>query len=101
MTLRVLAEAEAELEEAMLYYEERRTGLGEDFHARVSETMLTISRNPGRFPKYEGKRLSRNFRRALVTGFPYLVVYEFRDEETLVVAVAHTSREPGYWETRE
>jgi hypothetical protein len=23
-----------------------------------------------------------------------------RDDETLVVAVAHTSREPGYWEDR-
>jgi plasmid stabilization system protein ParE len=97
MSVRILAEAEDELEEAMLYYEDRRAGLGDDFRQRVSETIQSIARQPLRFPEYEGKRLTRLFRRALVTRFPYIVVYEAREDETLIVAVAHTSREPGYW----
>jgi hypothetical protein len=97
---RVLAEAEAELLSAMLFYEDRHEGLGQDFYDRVSETMMAIGRNPKRYPVYEGKSLSRIFHRAPVERFPYIVVYQVRDDETLVVAVAHSSREPGYWEHR-
>ena len=101
MRPRVLTEAEEELLDAMLYYEDRRDGLGAYFYQCVTETILAIGKDPLRFPIYEGKRLSRHFRRALVAGFPYIVIYEVRDEETLVVAVAHTSQEPGYWKHRD
>jgi plasmid stabilization system protein ParE len=84
----------------MLFYEDRHEGLGQDFYERVSETMAAIGRDPQRYPVYEGKSSSRIFRRAPVDRFPYIVVYQVRDEETLVVAVAHTSQEPGYWEDR-
>ena len=92
MRPRVLAEAEAELLSAMLFYEDRREGLGQDFYDRVSDTMMAIGRDPLRFPVYEGKSSSRTFRRAAVQRFPYIIVYQVRDDETLVVAVAHSSR---------
>lgn len=39
-------------------------------------------------------------RRVLTNRFPYAIVYlEYRDE-FLVVAIAHTSRKPGYWKNR-
>jgi toxin ParE1/3/4 len=98
---RVLAEAEAELLSAMLYYEDQHKGLGQDFFDRVSDTIVTIGRDPRRYPVYEGKASSRGFRRVPVERFPYIVVYHARDDETLVVAVAHSSRSPGYWEDRE
>jgi hypothetical protein len=98
---RVLTEAEAELAGAMLYYEGCREGLGAEFLALVTETVLAIGDEPLRYPRYEGKQLKREFRRAKVDRFPYIVVYEVRANETLIVAVAHTSREPGYWEHRE
>ena len=100
MRPRVLAEAEAELLSAMLFYEDRREGLGQDFYDRVSDAVMAIGREPLRFPVYEGKSSSRIFRRAPVERFPYIVVYQVRDDETLIVAVAHSSREPGYWEDR-
>jgi hypothetical protein len=98
---RVLKEAEEELTGAMLYYEGCREGLGAEFLALATEVILSIGDQPLRYPIYEGKSLKREFRRARITRFPYIVVYEVRDEETLIVAVAHTSREPGYWENRE
>ena len=101
MRLRVLAEAEAELLSAMLYYEDRQRGLGQDFFERVSNTMVAIVRDPLRHPFYEGKRSIRGFRRAAVERFPYIVVYEVREDETLVIAVTHSSRQPGYWEGRD
>lgn len=86
---------------AMLYYEGFREGLGAEFLALATETILSIGDRPLRYPIYEGKQLKRAFRRAKIARFPYVVVYEVRDDETLIIAVAHTSREPGYWEDRE
>lgn len=100
MSPRVLADAEAELLSAVLFYEDRQEGLGQDFFERVSETIESIARDPRRYPLYEGKRLSRVFRRAAVNRFPYIIVYQVRDDEPLVVAVAHSSQQPGYWEGR-
>ena len=70
MRPRVLAEAEAELLSAMLFYEDRHEGLGRDFYDRVSNTMVAIGRDPYRYPVYEGKPSSRMFRRARVERFP-------------------------------
>jgi plasmid stabilization system protein ParE len=98
--VRVLAEAEAELRSAVLYYEERQVGLGEDLYDRVAKGIDAIARDPLRFPLYEGKQLTREFRRAIVERFPYLLVYEVRDDGILIVAVAHSGRQPGYWDHR-
>jgi plasmid stabilization system protein ParE len=98
--VRVLAEAESELRSAVLYYEERQVGLGSDLQDRVSKAIHEIAGDPLRFPLYEGKHLTRAFRRATVERFPYLLVYEVRDDEVLVVAVAHSGRDPAYWHER-
>jgi plasmid stabilization system protein ParE len=98
--VRVLAEAEVELRSAVLYYEQRQVGLGEDLYDRVSKAIYAIAGDPLRFPLYEDKQLTREFRRATVERFPYLLVYEVRDDEILIVAVAHSGRQPGYWDDR-
>jgi toxin ParE1/3/4 len=98
--LRVLAEAEAELHEAVRYYEDRQTGLGEDFYQRVVTCMDSIRENPLRFPMYEGLGRTIEYRRARVERFPYIVLYKVIADATVVIAVAHTSRRPGYWQDR-
>ncbi len=85
----------------MLFYEDRQEGLGRDYFERVCETVESIAHDPRRYPVYEGKRSSRAFRRAAVDRFPYIVVYQIRTDETLIVAVAHSSQQPGYWEGRD
>ena len=101
MRPRVLAEAEEELTGAMLYYEGCHEGLGAEFLALATQAILSIGDEPLRYPIYEGKQMKHEFRRAKIARFPYIVVYEVRQDETLIVAVAHTSREPSYWENRE
>jgi toxin ParE1/3/4 len=98
--LRVLAEAEVELRSAMLHYESHQAGLGRDFHQRVDEGMMAISRDHLQFPLYEGFRKNKDFRRALVDRFPYVIVFKLLEAEILVVAVAHASQRPGYWRRR-
>lgn len=100
MKLRVHAEAEAELREAMQYYEDRQAGLGEIFYQRVVESMNSIRQDPFQFSLYEGVRQNRKCRRATISRFPYNVVYAVLPAETLVVAVAHAKRRPGYWKDR-
>lgn len=101
MPIRILADAEAEIREAILYYEQRQKGLGADLYERIEAGIRSLAETPGRFPIYEGKRLIREFRRVLIDRFPYLIIYEKRTNETLIVAFAHTSREPGYWDSRD
>lgn len=98
MRVRVLHRAEVDLFEAVRYYEHCRHGLGLEFQDEVDATLAKIGESPARFGTYEGKHLRREYRRALVERFPYVVFYQIRGEEILVVAVAHTRREPGYWE---
>ena len=101
MKLRVLAEAEQELKDAMHYYDDCRAGLGDEFLACVNDAITAIEREPLRYALYEGRRTRRIFRRILVSRFPYIVVYESLPNEIVVAAVAHTSREPAYWDDRE
>ena len=48
------------------------------------------------FPEL-GERYMGGTRRLAVTSMPYYLIYSYRDEFLLVLAVAHISREPGYW----
>ena len=100
MRFRVLPEAEAELLEAALHYEDCQDGLGLDFYQRDRDCVALIAEHPLRFPLYEGMRQSGGFRRATIERFPYLLVYKVFEDETLLVAVAHASRRPGYWKHR-
>ena len=87
--------AEAELQAAMDWYEERRDGLGGEFMSEVRKTVAEIVETPQRW------RVNNGTRRAPVTRFPYSVVYrEPNDAEIEVVAVAHVRRRPDYWAGR-
>ena len=101
MRPRLLREAEQELRKAIQYYQRSRAGLGAEFYRCVADTMTAVGDHPDRFPVYEGKSTRRRFRRARVKRFPYVVVFESREDEVLVVAVAHASRKPGYWQRRK
>ncbi len=96
----VLPAAEAELLQAVFWYEDQRGGLGGEFYDQVLHTIEKISENPLRFPLYEGSLNSRQLRRALIDRFPYVVIYDSRPDYVLIVAVAHTSRQPDYWQLR-
>ncbi len=100
MRPRILAEGEAELLEAALWYEDRREGLGMQFYESILDTCEAIGKNPARFPKYESTPPTRDVRRALVNRFPFVVIFEIRQDEILILAVAHTSRDSGYWRNR-
>ncbi len=45
--------------------------------------------------------VEKDVRRCLVPVFPYAILYSIEVESILIIAVMHTSREPGYWRHRK
>ena len=39
-------------------------------------------------------------RKRVLRKFPYRLVYRLQEDTVIVVACAHTSRKPGYWQDR-
>jgi toxin ParE1/3/4 len=87
--------ADEELIAAAVFYESREIGLGEEFLQELSQNFDRIRAHPFsysiRFDEY---------RRFLMSRFPYAVVYRIEDQIVLVYAVAHLRRRPGYWRNR-
>jgi plasmid stabilization system protein ParE len=89
-------EAEAELISAAQYYERQAENLGLDFLSAVQHTYRRLTEFPA-----SGHPFGRQLRRALVSGFPYALIYRAKGEIISVVAVAHLHRRPGYWRSRK
>ncbi|MEM8964391.1 MAG: type II toxin-antitoxin system RelE/ParE family toxin [Acidobacteriota bacterium] len=87
--------ARNELWDAVDYYEEARSGLGEEFLDEFHSTCERILETPRAWSKQ-----TASTRRCLMKRFPYSVIYQLVDEQVRVIAVAHQKRRPGYWETR-
>lgn len=96
MSLRrvLLPEAAEELLEAAEWYEERRPGLGAEFVGAVEKAMAAAAASPMAAAMWPG---STRYRRRIMDKFPYVLVFEVRSEAVEFVAIAHTSRKPGYW----
>ena len=89
--------ASDEFSEAVRWYEARRPGLGGEFFDAVAATLSLIETNPEIGTKISADGQTR---RALVARFPYQIVYRLRPTETVIVAIAHLRRRPGYWKNR-
>ncbi len=101
MKVRLLAEADAEAKEAACWYDDRQTGLGDEFLDALAKRLAEVEQRPDRFPRLETIKTKREIRRTLLRRFPYNVVYEICGDEVIVLAVAHTSRRPKYWIKRQ
>ena len=88
-------EARAEASESVEFYEARLEGLGRRFLASVEATAERISANPE-----AGAPLAGGFRKRIVLGFPYSIIYRVWENYIYLVAVAHHHRRPGYWRER-
>lgn len=85
-------EARAEMRESVEFYETRLYGLGFRFLSAVEQTAERISAHPE-----AGASLAREFRKRIVPGFPYNIIYRVWEDYIYLVAVAHHRRRPGYW----
>jgi plasmid stabilization system protein ParE len=83
--------AREELREGVRYYRRQQVELGDEFREGVRAGIERIREHPQAWHP-----LGRNTRRHLLHRFPYGLIYQVRDNEILIVAVAHLHREPEY-----
>ena len=86
-------EAEREVEDAVEYYECRRTGLGRDARTKFEEAVARILQNPKLFSHFR----NTDIRKCFVDRFPYTIYFRELDDSIWVAAVAHQKRREGYW----
>jgi len=89
-------EAEQDLSDAAVWYEEQRQGLGREFIDAVLAVFSTLAKTPRLYPV-----VHRRTRRAIMRRFPFGIFY--REEKTMlvVIAVMHGSRNPRQWKSRK
>jgi plasmid stabilization system protein ParE len=93
--LEFLWQAEEEYLSALAWYRERSPTAAINFESAFDRAIRTISEAPHRWPIYlEGCR------RYALHQFPFIVVYSTLGSRTVVLAVAHGHRSPGYWVNR-
>ena len=88
-------EALAEYDAAAHYYARQQASLDLRFIACVENAIDVILEEPSRWRAFD-----EDIRRCLTRVFPYGVLYTIESDCVLIVAVAHCSREPGYWRHR-
>lgn len=89
-------EAAAEYDAAFDWYLERSPDTALRFDAEVERALTLIVQTPRRWAL--GSYSTRSF---LLRQFPFILVYRERTPVGIqILAVAHTSRKPGYWKTR-
>ena len=88
-------EAESDVEDAFIWYEAKRTGLGSEFLRCIEEGLAKIQCSPKISPV-----VHKNTRRFLIRRFPYGIFYVFDRSLIVVLAVAHADRDPWTWQSR-
>lgn len=95
MRVLVRPAAAADIDEAFLWYERQRAGLGNEFLAAVQSALDDVVMHPAKYPV-----IHRDTRRALLRRFPYAILYRVYGEVVVVVACMHGRRDPRRWASR-
>lgn len=98
--LRFHPEALDELDAAVAYHEGERVGYGALLFDEVSRRVGQATRLPRSGTRVTGFPEALDVRQFALQRFRYLVIIALVGREHLVIAVAHTAREPGYWRDR-
>lgn len=91
----VYSSAEQEYTDSLSWYAERSVQAAIEFDREFDLSLSKISSNPERFPHCDARHQFY-----LMQKFPFQIIYRHLNSEIHVVAVAHTSRKPGYWDDR-
>lgn len=87
--------ADLEVAEAALWYDEQRSGLGEEFLTEIEAAAHAAARSPQLYAL-----VHRELRRILVHRFPYALTFRETPEELLIVSCYHLHRDPEVWRSR-
>ncbi|MCB9713119.1 MAG: type II toxin-antitoxin system RelE/ParE family toxin [Myxococcales bacterium] len=83
-----------------MWHERERTGYGAVLFEEVTRRVEQAARLPRSGSPLMGFEARYDVRKYVVRRFRYVVITALVDGVLTVIAVAHTSREPGYWRAR-
>ncbi len=86
--------AEKAVDRAADWYHRRNPDAARAFLDAVDSTLERVAENPYQFP-----RIGPKLRRAVITGFPYSLLFKARETEVLVTTCVHFRRDPKRWGT--
>ena len=95
MPIRFLEPAQEELREIIKYYNLARAGLGDEFNEEVNRALDRIEQFPNAW-----SQLAKNVRVCQAQRFPYGLIDQPGDAESLIIAITHLHRRPGTWKKR-
>lgn len=95
MNIILIPPSDKELEEAIDYYDDQMSGLGEQFYNAFLSTVNYISIAPESW-----RKVGRNTRRINISRFPYLILYVLDGKDILITCIAHQHRNPTYYANR-
>jgi plasmid stabilization system protein ParE len=90
-----LEPAQQELDEAVSFYNLQAEGLGNSFLIEAVAAIERIRRYPAGWHP-----LGSEVRRCRLRRFPYGLIYRVENDDVLIIAVAHSHRQPFYWRDR-
>jgi toxin ParE1/3/4 len=88
-------EAENDINSAFDWYEEQRSGLGDEFALELMESMDRIIDTPQLYSD-----LYCGIRRALLRKFPFGIYYLLNEGNITVLSVLHLAMDPVKWKKR-
>jgi plasmid stabilization system protein ParE len=94
--IRWTTKAATQLQEAAIYLEGERPGIGLPFVDQVDAILQIASEYPEVFPRVP-EVPGNEVRRGLVRRYGYRIIYEIRPEDILVLSVWHGARESEGW----
>jgi plasmid stabilization system protein ParE len=93
LPVRLSSEAQADADAAIDWYiGENAFNAADDFTDEVERALGLLSQ----FPEL-GETGTHNTRTLPLHSFPYSLIYRLQGDKIRVIAVAHHSRQPGYW----
>jgi len=90
--VRFLTIAQQEVDDAYFWFEKGTEGKGLEFLDELDRIIRLIQDFP--LAAFE---IEPQIRRHPLNRFPYAVIYGIDDQTIVIIAVAHTHREPRYW----
>lgn len=87
--------AESEFAEAVIWYDQRRAGLGQEFIHEIEQALDRAAAAPQRYPVVAG-----DVRRTVTRRFPFAIYFRVRLDTLVVLAVFHGRRNPAIWQRR-
>lgn len=87
-------EADRDLADASAWFDVHSGIGGAGFVAMIYEVVENISETPYAAPAWS---YAPEFRAWTLRRLAYRVIYEVRDQQIRIIAIAHTSRDPEHW----